>query len=58
MSQANKPYTKYQVQYENPAKDPRYHCSICEHYVNKTTCQIVQGKIDPEAWCNKFEKKK
>ncbi len=48
--------TKYQVQYENPASDPRYHCSICEHYI-KNACQIVQGKIDPEAWCMRFKKK-
>ncbi len=52
-----KPYTKYQVQYENPAKDPRYHCSICEHYLNKA-CEIVQGKIDPKAWCKEFKKEK
>ncbi len=52
-----KPYTKYQVQYENPAKVSSKHCSICEHYLNKTTCEIVQGKIDPEAWCNKYERK-
>ena len=53
----NKPYTKYQVQYENPAKDPKKHCSICEHYINKTTYEIVQGKINPEGWCNKYEHK-
>lgn len=50
--------TKYQVSYEPEASNPKEHCSICEHYVNKTTCEIVQGKINPEGWCKKFEKDK
>lgn len=55
-----KPFSKYQVQYENPAKDPKKHCSICKHYIKGNTqlgtCEIVRGIIDPEAWCKKFKK--
>ena len=51
-----KPYRKYQVQYidEGSAEE---HCSLCEHYINKTECAIVQGKINPDGWCKKFKKK-
>jgi len=52
----DKPYTKYQVQYEPKASNPKEHCFIYENYINKVTCSIVQGKIDPEGWCNKFER--
>lgn len=32
------------------------HCSLCEHYVNPTTCDRVVGRITPQGWCNQFEK--
>lgn len=57
MSKKNtKPYTKYQVKYESEASNPKEHCVICEHYINKNKCELVQGKINPEGWCNKFDK--
>lgn len=51
-----KPFTMYQVKYEAKASNSKEHCSICENYINKTECSIVQGKIDPGGWCIKFEK--
>jgi len=49
-------YSKESVKYtDNGSKEE--HCSICEYYVNQTTCKIVVGRIKPEGWCEKFEDK-
>jgi dihydroorotase len=47
--------TKASVKYTDEGHKNN-HCSICEHYINNNTCQIVIGKIKPMGWCNRFEK--
>ena len=37
------------------------HCGICQHFRkyghdHSGKCGIVEGEIDPEYWCDKFEK--
>jgi hypothetical protein len=32
------------------------HCSVCRHYVNPGSCEIVAGHIQPQGWCRYFEK--
>ena len=32
------------------------HCGICEHFEEPSSCRKVRGVIDPEYWCNLFEK--
>ena len=31
-------------------------CSKCAHYVDRTTCDIVIGKINPGGWCRKYRR--
>ena len=50
---ANKPYTMEEVEYTDDGSEAE-HCSICDHYVNATTCAIVNGVINAGGWCNKF----
>lgn len=35
--------------------NPEEHCKICSHYAPGGTCEIVKGRIDPNAWCRYFE---
>lgn len=50
----SKLYTKSEVDYSMGL--PEAHCSLCEHYrIDK--CEIVAGKIEPDHWCEKFDKK-
>ena len=46
-------FSKSTVDYTDKGK--KEHCSICKHYINKTTCEIVAGIINPNGWCNRFE---
>jgi len=48
-----KPYTMEEVEYTNEGSEAE-HCSICDHYVNASSCAIVNGLISPDGWCNKF----
>lgn len=33
------------------------HCGICAHFRAPESCEIVAGRINPQAWCRYFEKK-
>jgi hypothetical protein len=33
------------------------HCGICQHFQPPHSCEVVEGKIDPEYWCEKFKAK-
>lgn len=50
-------YSKHTVSYEPKARGAD-HCAVCSHYLNRTTCEIVEGKIAPEGWCKKFYRKR
>lgn len=52
-------YTKLEVLYEHPAKGMD-HCADCKHFevLAPKHCEIVEGIIQPEDWCKKFEEKK
>ncbi len=45
-------FTKEAVDYSKGLPDA--HCGICEHY-RHGTCLIVEGAIEPDYWCEKFE---
>lgn len=49
--------SKPSVSYTDSGTDAE-HCSICIHYLNPTTCDIVVGRIRPEGWCERFDKKR
>jgi hypothetical protein len=50
-------YTKEQVKFQHPAKG-KNQCGQCRHFLkNEEKCEIVNGKIQPEDWCNKFRRK-
>lgn len=46
---------KDDVDYEDPAKIPSKHCSVCDHWEGKFRCELVAGHIEPTAWCKLFE---
>jgi hypothetical protein len=50
-------YPKSAVQYTDDHGSSSEQCSKCEYYLNRTTCKIVAGEINPGGWCNKFERK-
>lgn len=50
-------FKKDEVRYTDKGTDQE-HCSICVHYVNMTTCEIVSGQINPRGWCKKFSRKR
>jgi hypothetical protein len=37
---------------------PKAHCGICRHFKKPNACEIIEGKIEPLAWCKYFEKGK
>ena len=45
-------YDKVEVRYTD--RGGKEHCSICRHYLNYDTCEIVSGDIRPNGWCNRF----
>lgn len=49
--------SKEQVRYTDSGTDAE-HCSICTHYLNPTTCEVVVGRIVPRGWCKLFAKAK
>jgi hypothetical protein len=49
--------TKIQVRYEVPAKGMD-HCRDCKHFIGPNRCKIVEGDIQPNGWCEKFEDNK
>jgi len=46
--------TKESVHYSDGM--PSSHCGICVHY-HDHVCTEVQGKIEPDKWCEKFKKR-
>lgn len=32
-------------------------CRNCQHYQGDGACEIVAGEIDPDYWCERFEKR-
>jgi len=47
------PYTKDEANYHGPAEGPKPHldCKDCVHYVSGGGCQVVQGEVDPDGYC-------
>jgi len=51
---ADKKYTKQEVNYSKGMKTRR--CFLCEHFDPPRSCEIVEGDIRPDFWCEKFKK--
>ncbi|MGB9014029.1 MAG: high potential iron sulfur protein [Methylovirgula sp.] len=32
-------------------------CNVCQHFQPPSSCQVVQGTISPQGWCQLFVKK-
>jgi hypothetical protein len=47
--------SKQSVHYSRGMKSK--HCGICQHFRPPHSCELVEGKIDPEYWCEKFKAK-
>lgn len=46
---------KTDVDYSRGKGDDR--CRNCAHYLGEAGCEVVRGKIDPNYWCEEFERK-
>lgn len=31
-------------------------CLLCEHYIEPRRCEIVEGDIRPDYWCERFKR--
>ncbi len=47
--------TKAEVEYGPGMGNTR--CRFCDHFRRPSACELVQGTIRAEDWCNKFERK-
>jgi hypothetical protein len=56
--QLKKKLMKEEVGYEHPAKG-KDDCDDCKHFevLAPRHCEIVEGTILPEDWCQKFKRK-
>lgn len=36
---------------------PHAHCGLCRHFIKPNSCHLVQGKIEPQMWCELFAPK-
>lgn len=44
--------TKTEVDYQIPTPKPNQRCQNCKNFsVESNQCRVVEGKIDPNAWC-------
>jgi hypothetical protein len=34
------------------------HCALCREFLAPDACKIVEGEINPQAWCRYFEPKR
>ena len=48
--------SKAETHYTDDHGNSSEQCSKCKHYVNSITCAIVMGRIDPDGWCDQFER--
>jgi hypothetical protein len=47
---------KDSVEYQEQPKDDEK-CSECRFFVGPDGCEVVEGTISPDAWCNLFQPK-
>lgn len=47
--------SKTEVDYSAGKGDDR--CKNCKHFIAGGSCELVEGEIDPDYWCKKFEAK-
>lgn len=33
-------------------------CYLCEHFIPRDSCEIVEGRIKQDYWCRKFSRNK
>lgn len=48
-------FSKEKVQYESHAKDLNHRCELCQHFVTPRSCNLVEGDISPNGWCEQWE---
>lgn len=44
---------KAQVQYQDSPKDGKK-CADCAHFVQPSSCKLVEGTVSPQGWCAQF----
>ena len=45
------------VQYQEKPNANGQHCSLCANFVPPNSCNVVEGKINPNGWCGAFAPK-
>ncbi|MFI2812347.1 MULTISPECIES: high-potential iron-sulfur protein [Microbulbifer] len=48
--------SKEAVKYQDSPKDGQK-CKDCQFWTDPNACQVVEGEISPEGWCNLYVKK-
>ncbi|WP_237058048.1 high-potential iron-sulfur protein [Microbulbifer sediminum] len=48
--------SKDSVKYQDSPKDGQK-CKDCQFFTEPNACQVVEGEISPEGWCNLYVKK-
>jgi hypothetical protein len=49
--------SKRAVSYTPKADMPSESCRWCVHYRDRNSCSMVEGHINPFAWCDRFIKR-
>jgi hypothetical protein len=52
-AQAQPNFKQEDVMYQTKPKDGQ-RCSLCANFAPPHACQLVQGKISPNAWCQLY----
>lgn len=56
MDQPGAKISKQKANYGGGMK--KAHCAICKHFKAPDACEVVAGRINPQAWCKFYEYKK
>ena len=47
---------KSQARYQSSPNDARQ-CAVCTHFTAPSSCDIVEGDVSPQGWCQFFGQK-
>lgn len=55
-SQADGKIPKNQARYQTGSNGDRQ-CAVCTHFTAPSSCDIVEGDVSPQGWCQFFGRK-
>lgn len=54
LAQAQMKLSKKDVDYQDHPHGTQQ-CSGCRHFMPPDACRVVEGKISPQGWCNRWQ---